>query len=211
MSTDPVGEGLVESLAHPEGNVTGFSFFATPTTGKLLEVLKEIIPGLSQLGVIDEPEVAANSTYLGLVRAAAAPLNITLYTEHVRTASDFKPAFDVLIRARVQAVTASGQGLAYAHRKTVIALALERRLPVAGGQPFYTREGALISFGANPVEIWARAATYIDRILKGTKIADLPVEQPARYQLIVNQKTARTLGLTIPQSVLLRADEVIDP
>jgi len=102
------------------------------------------------------------------------------------------------------------KGLAYAHRKTVIALALERRLPVAGGQPFYTREGALVSFGANPMEIWARAATYVDRILKGTKVADLPIEQPARYSLVVNQKTARTLGLTIPPSVLLRADEVLE-
>jgi ABC-type uncharacterized transport system substrate-binding protein len=212
MSIDPVGEGLVESLAHPEGNVTGFSFAATPTTGKLLEVLKETLPGLSRLGFIDEPELATNSTYLALVKAAAGSLKITVYTEHVRTASDFKPAFDAFVRARVQAVTGSGlgQGLAYAHRKTVIALALERRLPVAGGQPVNVRDGALIAFGANAVEIWARAATYIDRILKGTKVVDLPIEQPARYQLVVNQKTARTLGLTIPQPVLLRADQVIE-
>src|SRR5262249_44298040 len=210
MSTDPVGEGLVESLAHPEGNVTGFSFVATPTTGKLLEILKEIVPGLSRLGVIDEPAVASNSRSLALMNAAAASLNITLYTEHVRTVGDFKPAFDAFVRSRVQAVTAFGQGLAYAHRKTLIALALERRLPPALTLPLYARDGALIGFGANPVEIWARAATYVDRILKGTKVADLPIEQPARYNLVVNQKTARTLGLTIPPSVLLRADEVLE-
>jgi len=210
FSSDPIAQGLVKNLGHPEGNVTGLATSATPTTGKLLEVLKETLPGLLRLGVIDEPEIAWNSTYLALVKAAAASLNITLDIEHVRTASDFKPAFDALVRARVQAVTGGGQGLTFAHRKMLIALALERRLPVALGLPFFAREGALIGFGANAVEIWARAATYVDRILKGTKVADLPIEQPARYQLVVNQKTARTLGLTIPQSVLLRADQVIE-
>ncbi len=107
MSSDPLDEGLVESLAHPEGNVTGFSFFATPTTGKLLEVLKETLPGLSRLGVIDEPELATNSTYLALVKAAAASLNITLYTEHVRTASDFKTR----IRCLRQGTRSGGHGL----------------------------------------------------------------------------------------------------
>jgi putative ABC transport system substrate-binding protein len=173
-------------------------------------VLKETLPGLSRLGVIDEAEGATSPRYLALVKAAASSLNITLYAEQVRTASDFKPAFDALVKARVQAVTGYGAALAYAHRKTVIALALERRLPVAFPFPIWARDGALIGFGANPMEIWARAATYVDRILKGTKVVDLPIEQPARYQLVVNQKTARTLGLTIPRAVLLRADQVIE-
>jgi ABC-type uncharacterized transport system substrate-binding protein len=207
---DPLASKLVDSLARPGGNVTGLTNFAVQLSAKRLEYLKEAIPGLSRVGLLINPNVQITRRYIEESEAAAATLRLTIQLVEVRSVGELEPAFDAMVKARVQAVAVNAEGLFFQGRAIVARLALSRRLPTC----VYSREtleaGALMSYGPDQRAIFRRAATYVDKILKGAKPAELPVEQPTRFEFIVNLKTAGALGVKIPQIVLLRADQVIE-
>jgi putative ABC transport system substrate-binding protein len=201
---DPVGFGLVADLARPGANVTGLTVDAgAEMSGKLLGLLTEIVPGLSRVGVLrqfgfDSPQQAV----------AAQRLNVELYPVDVRTIDELEGAFAAMVRNRVGAFVIRGS-LFYVRRQRVADLALKHRLPAIHGLREYAEAGLLMTYGANLPDLYRRAASYVDRIIKGAKPSDLPVEQPAKVDLVINLRTAKSLGLTVPQSLLLRADEVI--
>ena len=201
---DPVGTGLVANLARPGGNVTGLCVDAgAEQSGKNLGLLAEIVPGLSRVGVLRQ------AGYQGAdLEAAAQKLHMELYVVDVRTIDELESAFETMRRKQVGAVLIRG-ALFYVSRQKVAALALKYRLPATHGLKEFAQAGLLLTYGANLPDLYRRAAGYVDRIVKGAKPSDLPVEQPTRFELVINLKTAKTLGLTIPKSILLRADEVI--
>jgi len=208
IAVAPVGHGFIASLARPGGNITGLTYdFGPEVYGKSLGLLKEIVPGLAAVGVLAQEGVGA---HLAAVEVAARRLGLKLeVVDAVRAPDEIDAAFAAMKRARVGAYLGMGGLLIYAHRQHVAKLALASRLPGIHFSEDYVDAGALASYGARLVDRYRTAATYVDKILRGAKPADLPVEQPTRYYLTINLKTAAALGLTIPQSVLLRADEVI--
>lgn len=201
---DPVGFGLVADLARPGANVTGLTVDASAAmSAKNLSLLTEIVPGLSRIGVLrqvgyDDPQHAA----------AALRLNVELYPVDVRTIDELESAFAAMVRNRVGAVVVRGS-LFYVQRQRVADLALKHRLPAIHALREYALAGLLMTYGANLADLYRRAARYVDRIIKGAKPSDLPVEQPTKFDLVINLRTAKSLGIIIPQSLLLRADEVI--
>ena len=208
---DPVGANLVASLARPGGNITGLSNFATDLTGKRLEFLKEVVPSVSNVALLVNPnDKDASRVYIEEAQRAAKKLDITLHPNEVRAPSDLEPAFSRMRDNQVDGIVVSQDGLFYANRKNIADLALNHRLPAA----VYSREtvdaGALVSYGPSNYAIFRRSGYYIDKILKGVKPSDLPVEQPAKFEFIVNLKTAKTLGLEVSSTLLARADEVIE-
>jgi len=207
---DPIGSNLVESLARPAGNVTGLTNFVGQLSAKRLEYLKETIPGLSRVGLLINPNVQITRRYIEESEAAAATLRLTIRLAEVRSVAELEPAFDAMVKARVQAVSVNADGLFFQGRASVAKLALTRRLPTC----VYSREtleaGALISYGPDHRAIFRRAAAYVDKILRGAKPSELPVEQPTKFEFLVNLKTAKALGLTIPQSLLIRAEQAFD-
>jgi putative ABC transport system substrate-binding protein len=209
VSGDPVESGLVASLARPGGNVTGLSLMVPELAGKRLQLLKEVVPGTSRVAVLSNP----TNPYTGLVvretQAAARVLGVQLQPLEVRAAEDIDRAFQAAIRGRANALIVVDDGLVFTHRARIVALAAKSRLPAI--YPFRepVEAGGLMSYATNLADSNRRAATYVDKILKGAKPADLPVEQPTRFELVINMKTAKSLGLTIPQTVLIRADHVI--
>jgi putative ABC transport system substrate-binding protein len=207
---DPVGAGVVASLARPGGNITGLSLFATELSAKRLELLKEILPGLARVGVLWNPNNASVSLKFKETAAAARVLGLQLQSLEARQAGDLEGQFQAAARARADAlVTADDQFLS--SQRTVIAdLAVRHRLPVMSEFREFAEAGGLCSYGPSLNDLARRAATYVDRILKGARPEDLPVEQPTKFELFVNLRTARALGLTVPPSVLLRADKVIE-
>ena len=206
---DPVGSGIVASLARPGGNVTGLSSQAPDTAGKRLELLREVIPGLHRLAILAD----VGNPYAALdadeVRKAARPLGLAVVTFEIRLAGDIDRAFDAL-KGRAQALYVIAVPLLFVNRVRINNLALAARLPTMHGVREYVEAGGLMSYGPNWPHMWSRAADFIDKILKGAKPADLPVEQPTKFELVINLKTAKALGLTIPQSLLIRADQVIE-
>ena len=206
---DPVGSGLVASLAHPGGNVTGLSVMLADLTAKRLQLLKETIPRLTRVAVLWNPDTPYHPKAIEDLKAAAPSLAIELSFVSVRTPEEFGPAFSAVSRAHAEALYVLGDAFFYSHRMTLCKLASKARLPTiyAARQP--VEEGGLISYGPDFGDLYRRSAGYVDKILKGAKPGDLPVEQPTIFELIVNLKTAKTLGITIPQSILLRADEII--
>ena len=200
----------MDNLARPGGNVTGLTNFAVQLSAKRLEYLKEAIPGLSRVGLLINPNVQITRRYIEESEAAAAILRLTIQLVEVRSVDDLESAFDAMIKARVQAVAVNAEGLFFQGRAIVAKLALARRLPTC----VYSREtleaGALMSYGPDQRAIFRRAAVYVDKILKGAKPADLPVEQPTRLEFLINLKTVKALGLTIPQSLLRRVDQVLE-
>jgi putative tryptophan/tyrosine transport system substrate-binding protein len=208
---DPVGAKLVASLARPGGNITGLSNLATDLTAKRVEFLKNIVPSMSHVALLVNPnDKGTSQVYIEEAQSAAEKLEIKLYPVEVRAPSDLEPAFLKMRDHQVDGIVVSQDGVFYVTRKNIADLALTHRLPAV----VYSREtvdaGALASYGPINYEIFRRAGYYIDKILKGAKPSDLPVEQPTRFEYIVNLKTAKVLGLTVPQSILLRADEVIE-
>ena len=209
---DPVGSGLVTSLARPGGNVTGLSAFAPELVGKRLELLKQAVPGVSRVAVLWQPGAFGERVEMDTlkrVEVAARDLGVPLQFVEARGPADFDRAFSDMTRARAGALTVLATNMFNSERRRLVELAAEKRLPALYSARELVDAGGLMSYGANLAELNRRAATYVDRILKGAKPADLPVEQPTKFELIINLKTANALGLTIPQSVLGRADEVI--
>ncbi len=206
---DPVGSGLAASLARPGGNVTGMSVLTPELVGKQLQLLKEVIPGMSRVAVLSNPTVPTNALLLKEAEAAGRSMNVQLQVLDVRAPGDFDGAFSAMMRDRSHALIVLGGSIFFAERTRVVALAAQNRLPSMYLLKQYVEAGGLMAYGASNRESIRRAATYVDRVLKGAKPADLPIEQATKLELIINLKTAKALGLTIPQGLLQRADEVI--
>ena len=206
---DPVAEGSVASLARPGGNVTGLSNLAPEISGKQLELLKEIVPGLSHAAVIGTSAEPSNAQMLREVEIAAGALRVQLQRIAVRGPKDIETAFRDASKGRAGAVLVLVSLVTTAHRTQLVELALKSRLPAIFPQSEFVEAGGLMYYGANVADLFWRAATYVDKILKGAKPADLPVEQPTKFELVINLKTAKQIGLTIPPNVLARADKVI--
>ncbi len=204
-ANDPVGGGYVQSLAHPGGNFTGFSAQWLETTGKRLELLKELVPGSAPVAVIWD---RANLPDFQAAEAAARERSWKVLSLEIREIGEIDTAFKAATNAQAGSVLLIS-GLLFAHAQQVVDLAARSRLPAIYGLAEYVEAGGLMSYGVDIDDLWRRAAVFVDKILKGAKPADLPVEQPTKFELVINLKTARTLGITIPQSLLLRADEVI--
>jgi len=209
---DPVTDGLVTSLARPGGNVTGLSALASDLVGKRLEQLKQAVPGVSQVAVLWQPGALGERTEKDLrkeAEVAARALGVRLQVVEARGPDDFDRAFSDMTSARAGALTVLGTTMLINERRRLVDLAAKNRLPAVYGLREYVDAGGLLSYGPNGVDLYRRAATYVDKILKGAKPGDLPVEQPTKFELVINLKTAKALGLTIPQAVLGRADELI--
>ena len=208
--SDPVGTKLVDNLARPGGNVTGISFFASELIGKRLQLLKEAIPDLSRVAQLVNPAAQISLLYIDLTQTAATQLGLTVERFDARSQDELKPAFEAMGRAGMQALVTNSDGLSYAQRELIGHLALKTRLPAA----VYMREtlvaGTLLSYGPDSMAICRRAAVYVDKILTGTKPGELPVEQPTKFELLINLKTAKALGLDIPFHLQQRADELIE-
>jgi len=206
---DPVGSGLVPNLARPGGNVTGLSIMLAELSVKRLQLLKETIPTLTRVGVVWNPATPWHTKAVENLKGGARTLGVELSFVTVRAPEEIGPAVGALSRAHAQAVFVVDGPPIFTHRTTFLRLASQARLPVISGERQYTDEGGLISFGPNYEDQLLRSALYVDKILKGAKPGGLPVEQPTKFTLVINLKTAKALGLTIPQSLLLRADHVI--
>ena len=209
MVMDPVGSGIVGSLAHPEGNVTGTSFMAPDLVGKQLELIKEVVPKVSRVALLRHPTNPASATYTPAAEAAARILGVQLQILDARTAQEIDTAFATMTRERAGSLVIFPDAFFGTQRRQIAELAAKTRLPAIHGGPGYAEIGGLMGYSPNPLELERRVATYVDKILKGAKPGDLPVEQPTRFELVINLKTAKALGLTIPQSLLVRADEII--
>lgn len=208
--TDPVGSGFVMSLARPGGNVTGLSTLSPEMAGKQLELLKEILPRFSHLAVLGNSTVPGNGQALREMQTAAEAFRVQLKYTDVLSSKDIETAFrDVSKGSRVEAVLVLPNPVAISRRTQVVDLAVKSRLPTVYYQPDYVDAGGLMYYGPNTRDLFRRAATYVDKILKGTKPAELPVEQPTKFELLINLNTAKQIGLTIPPNVLVRADRVI--
>jgi putative ABC transport system substrate-binding protein len=212
MIGDPVGSGLVASHARPGGNITGVSTVAGgyEIVGKRLELLKEVAPRASRIAVLSNPGNPSHALGLNEVETAARSLNVQLHALQTRHPDDFEKAFAAMTNERADAVLILGDGMFGLHRNRLADLALKRRLPTLHAAAPMVIAGGFMSYGASGPEAFRRAAMYVDRILKGAKPADLPVEQPTKFELVINLKTAKAIGLTIPPSLLVRADQVIE-
>jgi putative ABC transport system substrate-binding protein len=205
----PVENGLVASLAHPGGNVTGLSISAgAEMVGKRLQMLKEIVPALAVVAILRQAESGSESA-AAEIEAAARKLGLSLVVTEIRHLEEIEGAFATMKRERAGALVVSGGPLTFVRRQQIAELALEYRLPAMHGLREYAQAGLLLSYGPDLLDLYRRSAGYVDRILKGTKPGELPVEQPSKFELVINQKTAKALGVTIPRSLLLQADEVI--
>jgi len=209
--TDPVGQGLVASLAHPGGNITGFAVFEVSLGTKWMGALKQIAPGLKRVTTIFNPKTAPYySLYLGAIEKAASSFAVESIVVEVHDDADIERAISTLSREPDGGLIAMPDSFNMVHRRTIIALVDRYRLPAMYYFPFFARDGGLISYGPDEADMFRQAAGYVDRILKGAKASDLPVQQPTKYELVINLTTAKALGLTIPEPFLQTADELIE-
>jgi putative ABC transport system substrate-binding protein len=211
MSTvnDPVGSGLVASLAHPGGNVTGLTVLSPDLVGKQLPLRKEVVPTVSRVALLRNPDNPADTALVREAEAAAQALGGRLQTLEARHPPEIDSAFAAMTRERAGALLMLPDGVFLSQRSQIAALAVQRRLPSIRQSRAFPEAGGLMSYGANYLDLMRRAATFVDKILKGAKPADLPVEQPIKFELVLNLKTAEALGITIPPMLLFQADEVI--
>jgi putative ABC transport system substrate-binding protein len=207
---DPVGVGHVTSLARPGGNITGLSMLLTDLAVKELEITTEVLPQTKRFGVLWNPTTPSHAPAMRAVEDAGEKLGVRLVLLPERTADDFEPAFATMLREGTGGFLVVPSPLSTSYRAALARLALRHRLPGMFGHKDYVEAGGLMSYGADIDDLWRRAALYIDKILKGAKPADLPVEQASKYQLVINLKTAKALGLTVPDKLLALADEVIE-
>jgi putative ABC transport system substrate-binding protein len=208
--TDPVGAGFVDSLARPGGNATGFTLSEYGISGKWLELLKEIAPRVTRVAVLRDPDMAAGSGQLGAIQSVAPSFGVELSPVNVRDAPEIERAVAAFARSSNGGMIVSASGLAIVHRDLIITLAARHRLPAVYFARYFVTGGGLISYGSDNIDPHRRAAGYVDRILKGEKPADLPVQAPTKYELVINLNTAKVLGLDVPPMLLARADEVIE-
>ena len=209
LDPDPVGNGFVASLARPGGNITGLSSLAPEISGKQLELLKEIVPRLSRVAVFGTSINSGNAQTLSEVELTAKAFGVKLQYLDVLSPKDIETAFRAASKGRADAVLMLPGSVLVLQRAQLADLAAKNRLPAIYPQPDYTEAGGLVYYGANTADLFRRAATYVDKILKGAKPADLPIEQPTKFEFIINLKAAKQIGLTIPPNVLARADKVI--
>jgi len=210
---DPVASGFVTSLARPGGNITGLSTLVPELVGKCLEQLKQAVPGVSRVSVLRQPGALGERTeqdFLKEAEVAARALGVQLQVVEARRPAEFDRAFSDMTRARAGALTVLPTTMFVSERRRLVDLAIKNRLPAVFPYREFVEAGGLMAYGPNLADLFRRAATYVDKILKGAKPADLPVEQPTKFELIINLKTAKALGLTIPPSLLQRADQVIE-
>ena len=207
---DPVGAGLVESLARPGGNATGFMTTEYSAGGKWLELLKQIAPSVTRVVVFRDPTTPTGTGQFGAIQSAALSLRMEVNSVNMRDAGEIERAVAVFASAPNGGLILTASGLAFAHRDLIIALAAQHKLPAVYFERLFVAAGGLISYGAHFVDQYRGAASYVDRILKGEKPADLPVQVPTKYELVINLKTAKTLGLTVPPTLLASASEVIE-
>jgi len=209
-ANDPVGLGLVASLSRPGGNVTGLSYFNEAIIGKRLELLKELVPGLARVGVLMNSQYPITPILWKQTEVAAKGLGVALEVLELRGLEDFEAAFATAKQRNAQALLDQGDPLIFSYRSRITALAASNRLPAMHALRELPDAGGLMSYGPSQVLLYRGYATFVDKILKGAKPADLPVEQPTKFELVINLKTAKALGLTIPPSLLARADELIE-
>jgi putative ABC transport system substrate-binding protein len=207
---DALGAGYVASLARPGGNVTGLTLVATDQSAKRLQLVKEIVPNLVRVAVFWNANASGHRLQMQEMERATPELGIALQSLPVRGADEIDAGLQAAVQAKAQAIVTMDDPVVQSQRARIVAFAMRHHLPVMGEFRPATEAGALISYGPNQVELWGRAAAYVDKILKGAKPADLPVEQPTKFELVINLKTAKTIGIEIPTSILLRADEMIE-
>jgi putative ABC transport system substrate-binding protein len=207
---DPVGAGFVASLARPGGNATGFTIYEYSMSGKWLELLKEIAPGVTRVAVLRDPAVASGIGQFGAMQIVAPSLGVQLSPVDLRDAAEIERGVTAFARSGNGGLIVPGASLGIVHRQLIATLAAQHRLPAVYSNRAYVTVGGLISYAPNVIDQFRRTAGYVDRILKGEKPADLPVQAPTKYDLVINLKTAKLLGLNLPSSVLARADEVIE-
>jgi putative ABC transport system substrate-binding protein len=208
---DPVGQGFAQSLAHPGGNITGVAFDASPDiTAKQVQLLIELVPTASRLAVLWNPSSAFLHSYWNVIRAAAPKLGVSLQSLEVRNSGEFTRAFDSMIHEHADGLIVLSDTFTTFYRAKLAELAAQHRLPAVYGHSQYTRAGGLMSYGSSFSDAYRRAASYVDKVLKGARPADLPIEQPTKFELIINLKAAKALGLAVPATLLARADEVIE-
>jgi putative ABC transport system substrate-binding protein len=206
---DPVGNGFVASLARPGGNITGLSRLAPELSGKRLEFLKEIIPKLSRVAILGTSTQPGGTQMLREVELAAGAFGVQVQYIEIRDPKDIETAFQAASKERADAVLLLPSPITFSQRRQVTDLAVRSRLPAIYGRPEYAEDGGLVYYGPSYSDLFRRAATYVDKILKGAKPTDLPIEQPKKFELIINLKAAKQIGLTVPPNVLARADKVI--
>jgi putative ABC transport system substrate-binding protein len=210
-SSDPVGAGLIVSLARPGGNVTGFAQDpGDEIFGKRLELLKEALPNLSRVGIVWNPDFAPNRSRLTSMRETTQALGLTLVPVEARGPDALEQAFATMVRERAQAFVVLGDGVLFNYRGQIAVMALRDRLPAISAAREYAEAGLLLSYGPDLQDLFRRSAGFVDKIFKGAKPADLPVEQPTKFELVINLKTAKALGIFVPPTLLTRADEVIE-
>jgi ABC-type uncharacterized transport system substrate-binding protein len=209
FDNDPVGNGFVTSLAHPGGNITGLSTLAPEISGKQLELLKAIVPRLSRVAVIGSSVEAGYAQVLKEMELVAGALSVKLQNLDIVTAKDIEPVFQTATKGRADAILVLVSSIIATHITEILSLAAKTRLPTIYYRTEYVENGGLLSYGVSFADLDRRAAIYVDKILKGAKPGDLPVEQPTKFELVINLKTAKAIGVTIPQSVLYKADRVI--
>jgi putative ABC transport system substrate-binding protein len=207
---DPVASGIVARLERPSGNITGFALFEATLGGKWLELLSEIAPGLKRVAILFNPDTLPVSVYMPSLETAARSLNITPIPAPVHSDAEIETAIIALGREPGGGLVVMPDAFTVVHRAPIILAAARHNVPAVYSQSYLARDGGLLSYASDPVDQWRRAATYLDRILRGAKPGDLPVQFPTKYEMVLNLKTAKALGLTIPESFLLRADEVIE-
>jgi putative ABC transport system substrate-binding protein len=208
--SDPVGAGFVASLAHPGGNITGFALFEFAVGAKWLELLKQIAPAVSRVAVIYDPATPSATGFLPLIEAAGRSFGVDIFAHSVRDTKEIEGAISALTAEPNGGLIAIASPLITGKRDFIISLANKSRLPTIFAFRYYAEAGALMSYGVDNLDLYRRAASYVDRILKGEKPSDLPVQEATKFQLVINLKTAKALGLTVPSALLAAADEVIE-
>jgi putative tryptophan/tyrosine transport system substrate-binding protein len=207
---DPVGAGFVDSLARPGGNATGFTSFEYSIGAKWLELLKQITPEVTRAAIVRDPAITAGIGQWGAIQSVAPLVGIEVSPINIEEAVEIERGIAAFARSPNGGMILTGSSLAIIHRDLIIALAARHRLPTVYYDRYFVAAGGLVSYGPDLIDQFRRAATYVDRILKGEKPADLPVQAPTKYELVINLKTAKALGFTVPETLLARADEVIE-